>query len=296
MSIRALRTLISIHRHGSFRAASEVEHITPAAVSQQMRNLEIQFNLELFDRSMRSPKLTATGLALVGEAQAVVTAYDNLAEKLGPSGKISGELILGAVHTTLTGFVPLALSELKKAHSGIRVRVVPGLTNQLLSQIDRGQIHAAVISKPQVLPRYLKFTEIAVEDMVLLKAESTPVAQPEKLLQTLPFIRFSRDAVVGRLIDNWLQDRGIIVNDTMELESLEAISSLVAAHIGISIVPQRCVRTPERLPLKTVPLGKGSPRRALGLVSRLDSPQVSAINAAETALLAAKSIGAFSFL
>lgn len=174
--------------------------------------------------------------------------------------------------------------------------MVPGLTNQLLSQIDRGQIHAAVISKPQVLPRYLKFTEIAVEDMVLLKAESTPVAQPEKLLQTLPFIRFSRDAVVGRLIDNWLQDRGIIVNDTMELESLEAISSLVAAHIGISIVPQRCVRTPERLPLKTVPLGKGSPRRALGLVSRLDSPQVSAINAAETALLAAKSIGAFSFL
>lgn len=283
-----------MHRHGSFRAAAEAQHITPAAVSQQMRNLEESLGLELFDRSLRSPKLTVTGLSLVGEAQAVIMAYDDLANKLGNSGKISGELILGAVPTTLTGLVPLALSKLQKTQPDVRVRVVPGLTNQLLSEIDRGLIHAAIISEPQILPRYLKFTRIAEEELVLLTANTIEPAEPTVLLRSHPFIRFSREAVVGRLIDVWLRDNGIVVNDTMELDGLEAISSLVAAKIGISIVPRRCVRTSESLPLNLLSLGDDSPRRKLGLVSRMDSTRINAIKAAERALLDAVSVGTFS--
>jgi DNA-binding transcriptional LysR family regulator len=129
MSIRALRTLISVHRHGSFRAAAEAEHLTPAAVSQQMRNLETSWNLEIFERSQRTPKLTVVGLALVREASIVVASYDNLADKVSARDDISGELILGAVPTTLTGLVPLALSQLKVLHQGLQIRIVPGLSN-----------------------------------------------------------------------------------------------------------------------------------------------------------------------
>ena len=294
MSIRALRTLISIHRHGSFRVAAESENLTPAAVSQQMRNLEASWNLELFERSHRSPKLTSTGLTLVSEAEIVVSAYDNLADKIRSGDDVSGELILGAVPTTLTGLVPLALSQLKISHSNIRVRIVPGLSNQLLLQIDRGQIHAAVISRPEVLPRSLDFSEIAAEDLVLLTAENTENRSPVKLLQSQPFIRFNRDAVVGRQIEAWLQKNEIVVNDVMELEGLEAISSMVAAELGISIVPNRCIVESDHLPLKKIPLGNGAPSRLLGLVSRVDTPRTNVIKAAETALLKAVSIGEFN--
>jgi DNA-binding transcriptional LysR family regulator len=129
MSIRALRTLISVHRHGSFRAAAEAEHLTPAAVSQQMRNLETSWNLEIFERSQRTPKLTVVGLALVREASIVVASYDNLANKVSARDDISGELILGAVPTTLTGLVPLALPQLKVLHQGLQIRIAPGLSN-----------------------------------------------------------------------------------------------------------------------------------------------------------------------
>ena len=294
MSIRALRSLISIHRHGSFRAAAEAEYLTPAAVSQQMRNLEVLWNLELFDRSLRSPKLTSTGLALVGEAEIVVAAYDSLADKVRSGDEISGELILGAVPTTLTGLVPLALSQLKTLYPSIRVRIFPGLSNQLLLQIDRGQIHAALISKPEILPRSLNFTQIADEKMVLLVAESTKSLTPAELLRSQPFIRFNRDAVVGRQIEAWLQKNDIIVNDAMELEGLEAISSMVAADLGISIVPQRCVLESDQLPLKKISLGENGPRRLLGLVSRVDSPRAGVIKAAEIALLKAVSVGEFT--
>lgn len=294
MSIRALRTLIAIHRHGSFRAAAEIENLTPAAVSQQMRNLESSWNLDLFERSTRTPKLNATGLALVDEAETLIAAFDTLADKVRPGEDISGELILGAVPTTLTGLVPLALTQLKAKHPGLRVRIVPGLSNQLLLQIERGQIHAAVISKPQTLQHALRFAKIAAEDLIVLAAHGTQDLPALDLLHSQPFIRFNRDAVVGRQIEAWLQAKGIVVNDVMELEGLEAISSMVAAGLGISIVPQRCILESDHLPLTRRPLGKDAPRRILGLVSRDDAPKAKVIEAVEVALLDAVSIGEFN--
>jgi len=294
MSIRALRTLLTVHRHGSFRAAAEVEGLTPAAVSQQMRNLETSWDLPLFDRSQRTPQLTETGLSLVGEASAVVAAYDNLADLVRSRDTLSGDLIVGAVPTTLTGLVPLALSQLKVLHPGIRVRIVPGLTHQLLLQLERGQIHTAVISRPDVLSATLLFTEIAQEELVLLVAQNAETLPLEDQLRTQPFIRFNRDAVVGRQVEAWLQRNGIVVRDAMELDALEAISSMVAAGLGISIVPQRCVNEHRSLPLRTLSLGQGGPKRVLGLVSQMDSPRTRIINATHDALVSAVSIGKFA--
>lgn len=292
MSIRALRTIIAIHRHGSFRSAAEAENLTPAAVSQQMRSLEERWNLDLFERSSRTPKLTETGLALVGEAASVIAAYDGLADKVSDRDELSGELILGAVPTTLTGLVPLALSQLKVEHPLIRVRIVPGLSNQLLLQLEREQIHAAIISRPDVLSASMHVVTIAAEELVLLVSEETENDTPENLLNSEPFIRFNRDAVVGKQVEAWLQSKNIVVNDAMELEGLEAISSMVAAKLGVSIVPQRCVRSEENLALRTIPLGPDAPRRTLSLVSHHVSPRAKMIGKTKAAFLSAISTAA----
>lgn len=259
-----------------------------------MRNLETAWDLALFERTRRTPKLTEVGLALVAEASAVVTSFDALADKVRSRGDISGELILGAVPTTLTGLMPLALSQLKVLHPGLQIRIVPGLSHQLLLQLDRGQIHAAVISRPEVLPPSVTFSKIAEEELVLLVAASTQPRPPKDLLRSEPFIRLNRDAVVGRQIEAWLQSNDIVVDDAMELEGLDAISSMVAAGIGISIVPRRCIIEGEHLPLKTISLGRDAPNRTLGLVWRADSAKAPSIGAAQAALLDAVSIGRFS--
>ena len=59
----------------------------------------------------------------------------------------------------------------------------------------------------------------------------------------------------------------------MELDSLEAISTMVFNGLGVSIVPRRCVPSPNPLPLKRVPIGDAGARRILGLASRRDSPK-----------------------
>jgi DNA-binding transcriptional LysR family regulator len=261
-----------------------------------MRNLETSLKLKIFERSQRTPKLTEVGLSLVSEASMVIAAYDGLADKVRSDNDISGNLILGAVPTTLTGLLPLALSQLKVQYPALQIRVVPGLSNQLLLQLDRGQIHAAVISQPEVLSHSLSFSKIATEALVLLVSASAKQLSPEELLRSQPFIRFNRDAVVGRQIEAWLQGQGISVKDTMELEGLEAISSMVAANLGISIVPKRCITESDQLPLKTVSLGKNAPTRTLGLVRRSNTPKVRIIAAAETALSKAVELGSLQYI
>lgn len=294
MSIRQLRTLLAIQDHGSFSAAAAACHVTHAAVSQQMKALETLWGVALFDRKGRRPELTPTGRALAAKADEIIRAYDGiLASVIGDQG-FQGEFVLGAVPTTLTGLVPLALSLLRQRHADLRVTIYPGLSRQLMQQLDRGAIDAAIITRPDLLPQGLACLDIAAEPMQLLAPPQTDSDDPIELLRTRPFIRFDRNAIFGQMVEGWLQKHKITVRDSMELEGLEAISSMVMANLGVSIVPKRCVRNMNPLPVKRLALSGNPPARQLGLAYRDGTPKLSVIEAGETALLDAVAIGEFS--
>ncbi len=271
MSIRLLKTLIAVEKYGTFSAAGEAVCVSHAAVSQQMKLLEENWQVQLFDRTRRTPELTATGRALVARAREVVLDYDNLVDSVMGDHGIKGELLLGAVPTTLTGLVPLAASRLKQEYPELHVRVVPGLSNELIRMLERGSIDVAILSRPTIIQKTHSWNLLAVEPLELLASEDTDSDDPMELLKTNPFIRFSRDAVVGELIETWLEGQGIAVTDCMELESLEAISSMVLSNLGVSIAPRRCVQNMNPLPLKRLALVHNTPSRQLGLLNRKDT-------------------------
>lgn len=78
MSIRYLKTLLAIAEKGSFAAAARTVNLTQSAVSMQMKALEDDLGLSLFDRSRRPPVLTEAGKALVPRARQIVVSYENL--------------------------------------------------------------------------------------------------------------------------------------------------------------------------------------------------------------------------
>jgi len=293
MSIRHLRSLLAIRDHGSFSAAAEAVFISHAAVSQQMKALEAQWDLVLFDRQPRSPQLTPLGHAFAAKAEAIIRAYDNIRSDIIDDGGFDGDIGLGAVPTTLTGLVPLAVSHLKQNFAGLHVTIQPGLSTDLLQQIERRQIDAAIITRPAILSRGFVFREIATEPLELLAPPQTLNDDPLFLLGHYPFIRFDRSAIVGQMVEIWLQEQNIDVQDSMELEDLEAISSMVMANLGVSIVPQRCVRNMNPLPIKHIGLGPSAPSRQLGLAYRSDNAKLRVIDAVYKTLLAAVANGRF---
>lgn len=294
MSIRLLKTLIAVADHGTFSAAAEAIFITHAAVSQQMKALEAEWQVALFDRSRRTPQLTPLGRALVAKARTVTAAYDNIVPSVAGGEGFAGELTLGAVPTTLTGLIPLAITLLKKRFGDLHVRVVPGLTADLVAQVERGALDAAVITRPHSVQANHFWREIAREPFELLAAPHIASDDPRELLKTRPFIRFSRRAIVGGMIEDWLQGEGIAVRDGMELENLESISSMVLSDLGVSIVPKRSVTEPNPLPLRRLSLGPRAKTRLLGLLTHPDSIKTGLLDILYGTLLEAVAIGAYA--
>lgn len=287
MSIRLLKTLVAVADHRTFSAAADAVFITHAAVSQQMRTLESDLGIALFDRSHRTPELTPLGRAVVARARTLVMDYDNLVPSVLGDDGLSGEIVLGAVPTTLIGLAPLSMSILRAKYPDLRVRITPALTAALLSGLDRGHYDVAIVTKPILMPIGLAFLEIATEPLHLITGSEVTETDPIKILETQPFIRFNRDAVVGTLIETWIQSSGIRVSEAMELENLEAISSMVHANLGVSIVPRPSVASAYAIPLNHLALGPDVPSRVLGLAYRKEHPKLRVIEEIHAALLRA---------
>ncbi|SHH02124.1 LysR family transcriptional regulator [Marivita hallyeonensis] len=285
MSIRLLKTLVAVADHKTFSAAADAVFITHAAVSQQMRTLETELGIALFDRSRRTPELTPLGRAVVARARKLVDDYDTLVPSVLGDDGFSGEIVLGAVPTTLTGLAPLGMRILRAKYADLHVRIHPALTSALMSSLDRGTLDVALISKPVLLPPGMSYLRVAEEPLHLITAEEIDVSDPIKVLETNPFIRFNRDAVVGTQIETWLQENNVRVSETMELENLEAISSMVHANLGVSIVPTPCVVTKYAIPIRRLPLGQNAPSRELVLLYHKEHPKIRVIEEVHKALL-----------
>ena len=268
MSLRHLRTLIAVAEHGSFAAAADAVCLTQSAVSQQMKALEQELGQVLFDRNTRPPQLNVHGKALIQRARQLVALYEGLTDAGRSAGALQGLLEIGAVPTTLTGIVPRALRALREAQPSLQVRVVSGLSADLLARVDRGHLDAAVVSEPKPVPPGMCWHPVALESLMVVAPESETLEDFRSILEQRPFIRFNRSAWVGQIIQTALQDMGIEVHETMELDSLEAIWQMVRHGLGVSVVPVRGLGDGPTRDVRTVMFGDPPRVRSLGLVER----------------------------
>lgn len=265
MTIRLLRTLLAVADNKTFSDAADAVNVTHAAVSQQMQTLEADLGLTLFNRSTRTPELTPVALEVVAKARTLIADYDNLVPSVLADGGLSGVLKLGTLGTTLTGLTPQALAIFKDRFPSVGLHIRPGLTGALLADIERGHLDAAIVTQPHLMPVGIAFRPLTEEPMQLIAAMEEAEDDPMRLLETKPYIRFNRNAVLGGLIDNWIMSKRIRVTETMELDTPEAIACMVHANLGVSIVPEPAVKPLDQVPVKRLGLGKDAPRRVLGL-------------------------------
>ncbi len=278
MSFRRLKTLIAVAECGSFVKAAKTCYLTPAAVSQQMKILEQEMGIALFDRKNRTPGLTPVGSALVAKAREIVNSYENMVRSVTGDGALEDDLTMGAVPTTMTGLIPRAVKSLRDTHSGLHIRIMPGLSAELYSMVDRGFLDAAVLSEPVHVYDHLRWLPIVDEPLIVLAPEDAPTDDPKELLESYPFIRFNSRAWVGQLIDKWLKSQQLNISEGMELDTLESISAMVYHGLGVSIVPRRCVPSPRPLSLKRIAIDPPASPRRLGILTRHDNAKFKLID------------------
>lgn len=284
MSIRLLKTLVAISEHKTFGAAADAIFITHAAVSQQMKTLEDTLQIKIFDRSARTPELTPLGLQLVEKAKKLIADYENLVPSLIGDDIFNGDLLLGVVPTSVIGLAPKTISVLRKSYPNLRIKIFPNLTNTLMVELSRNTLDAAILSQTHLPPKDIVFEPFATELLELITSTKNTQTNAAEILKTNPYIRFNREAVVGTMIESWLQSKNIAVNEVMELNSLEAISSMVSSELGVSIVPKLCVPGPYDIPLRSISLGDPNLSRTIGLAYKPSNPKLRAIKEVYNAL------------
>ena len=240
-SIRTLRTFLAVARHGSFAAAGKEIGLTAAAVGQQVRALEDELHLILFDRSARSIVLNTRGRSMVAPVLELVARYEALAVR-PRDAQLGGTVVMGALVSALMGAFADCLWALKKRHPALVVTLLAGQSADFALRVERGELDAAVVTQPPAkLASSLMWTPLYGEPMVMIvprRPHFELPQQPQEILAQCPFIRFDRQLWTGQLVDEVIAACGATVQEAMELNSVEAIIALVRQGFGISIVPQ----------------------------------------------------------
>ncbi|MBX2868728.1 MAG: LysR family transcriptional regulator [Acidiferrobacterales bacterium] len=273
MTLIQLRTLISIAETNSFTLAADRLFITASAVSHQMRDLEEELNIALFDRSTRPPTLNGHGHAVVERGRALIQQFDTLVELAKSPGEIGGQLMLGCVSGVSSALIPEALARLRASHPAVRVSIEEGLSEALSHRVYRRELDAAIITAlPETDPE-LKSILITEEAMMVVAPRDCPYSKWQDVLSSYPFIRLNRRAGMGRVIDREVRANRINVEEAMELDSSAAVVGMARAGLGAGVVPEGRLRYATEDEVKVMPFGNPPIHRQVVLVERRNNPR-----------------------
>ncbi|MBC3382741.1 LysR family transcriptional regulator [Pseudomonas sp. Z1-12] len=266
--IKELKTLIAVAREGTFAAAGSKIGLTQAAVSAQMQRLEAELGVALFDRKGRSAQLNRMGHQVLLQGQELVRQFQNLGTtSVGLSASIL--VTIGAIASVQRSFLPEALAEFHQRSPQCRTRVVPGLSMELVNQVDSGEIDmAAIIRPPFSLQSDLRWTTLAREPYRLIVPADMPGDDWAELLSSQPFIRYDRSSFGGRQVDRFLRETHIPLHEVCELDELDAIIKLVANGVGVALVPEMAAHQQWSAGVRPIDLKQRTFHRDIGLVHR----------------------------
>lgn len=274
MDTRFLETFLSVVKNGSIAAAARRLNITSAAVAQRIRALEDEMGFPLIMRSGRTVSTTEAGAAIVDRVGGLLSQIRDL-KTLPGTKAVAGELLLGAVSSTITGFLPQILVQLSTNHAGIEVYVEPGPSAILYQRVLTGELDAAIVTRPPFdLPKSCDWHTLYRERLVLLKPASLKGTDIKSLLTTHPFIRYDSRAWGGLLVENYLRKARIRPKERFELDALDAIAVLVDRGLGLALIPEWPPPWPADLSLTRIPVGDPAFDRHIGIVWLRATPRL----------------------
>ncbi len=248
MELRLLRTFKAVADAGSFTSAAHRVHLTQAAVSVHIRQLEEELGTPLFLRVNKKLHLTEAGRALLAHSETILRAHDEAKASLtAMGGQGRGRLSVGVASTAITVRpLPEILSEIKRKHALLDLSVVGGTSEWIIEQILNDEINAGLVSLPveesDVMTETLRSDRlVAVLPPEHRLARARQITAEE--LTAEPLILGEKGGNTRRLIDLFFEKSGLKPQIIMELQRTEAIIKMVELGFGASVLPQGSVRT-----------------------------------------------------
>ena len=269
MDLRQLEALLAVAESGSFTAAADQLHTVQSNVSEHVRQLEAELGVQLLVRGRRATVPTEFGVRVIERARAIRSEIEALQKDLSMlQGLETGHATLGVVGTVSRLLVPMVVAEIRKQAPGLSLRLTEGASERLAADVAERNLASAVVTEPVSNPR-LHVEHLHDEDLVAL----VPSALHAALTEPIPLAVLARETLILPPDGNPLRDEvesaaraeRVELRVPVEVEGIRLIADLVAAGVGVSILPETAVAH-DHVGVRQMRIARMPPRR-LALVT-----------------------------
>lgn len=244
MDIRTLKHFLSLSENLHFGRASTACHISLSALSRNIRQLESDLGVILFNRDNRSVALTEQGYKFQHYAREAVSQWDQLRIQLSDnSDLLQGELSIYCSVTAVYSLLFDLLNRFRHDYPDIEIKLHTGDPEYAISRIIAGNEDISIAAHPRSLPRGLAFKPITISPLVFIApAEQgdldVPVVAPESPAHwaQVPMI-LAEGGIARNRIDSWFRNIDVKPKIYAQVAGNEAIVSMVSLGLGIGVVP-----------------------------------------------------------
>ncbi|HEY3663221.1 MAG TPA: LysR family transcriptional regulator [Chthoniobacterales bacterium] len=302
MEIHQLRYVVAVAEEGSFSHAAEREHVSQPSLSQQIQKLEAELNQQLFDRLPRAVVLTEAGRSLLGYARQILTGIADARRSVAALGEeVAGRLSVGAVPSIALYVLPRLIREFQQRYPKVTFEVFEDTTDKLGHRLEDGTLDVVLASsgdEPLTLERH----SLGKEPLLLLVPEKHRLARKKAIkwsdLAGEKFLLLHPVHSLSVKVRQLLAENHLNPEIVLQGAQLVTIASMVAAGLGVTVIPAMMTGTEFIGGCVAVPFARPVPTRELTLLRnplRFESKAAAAFRAeAAAAFPSQNNVGAAS--
>jgi DNA-binding transcriptional LysR family regulator len=244
MELRQLKYFVAVAEERNFGRAAKRLHMSQPPLSTQIKGLEEELGVKLFDRSTRRVELTDSGLTLLVRAREILDAVEEAgAEARGAELGERGQLEIGFVSSATLSLLPPALRLFRERYGGVELDLRELSSVEQLEALYEGEIRVGLVRLPLQAPG-IQLEPILAEPLVVALPVGHPLESQEKItleeVAELPLIFFQRRLEPGshEQIIELLGRVGALPKVAQYAVHLQTVIGLVASDIGIAILAE----------------------------------------------------------
>jgi LysR family transcriptional activator of glutamate synthase operon len=273
VELRQLQYFIKVARKQHVTQAAEELHVAQSAVSRQIHQLEEELGVNLFVQKGRNVQLTPVGRLFLTRIESVLTELEKavieIRDFLDPE---LGEIRLGFPHSLGVNLVPTIVAEFRKEHPNVKFRFRQGMFNSLIRDVVKGEVDLALISPFPEDHDQVTGETLLTEELFAILPPTHVLAEYQTIrleqLKDESFVLFSEGYSLRPIVWNACLRAGFTPTIGFESEETDTIRGLVAAGMGVSLLPEMALKEISPLQPAKVRVIEPQVTRTVGLIRR----------------------------
>ena len=242
MELREIATFLQVAQLKSFSKAAKQLGYSQAAVTIQVKQLEKELNVHLFDRIGKQTTLTHQGAVFFEHAAAIMRDLECARDAVTEATELTGSLCLGTIESICASIFPPLLKEYHRLYPRVNVSIITDSPGTLLDMMNSNAIDIVYfLDKRMYDDKWIKVLE-EPEDIVFVSSVNHPFSGRKDLdlSQVIgqPFILTEKNASYRFILEQYLASQDMTIRPFLEIGNTEFIINLLRANMGVSVLPR----------------------------------------------------------